>query len=160
MKCPYCEHTENKVIDSRHSEDGASIRRRRECCFCGRRFTTYEVREDQPLMVLKKDGSLQAFDRGKILAGLIRACEKRPVPYSALERIVEQVEQTLQNRLDDKVTRSSEIGEMVLEQLRKTDEVAYIRFASVYRQFKDIDSFLQELSQMRTTAGNSPQEEN
>ncbi len=152
MKCPYCSRPESKVVDSRPSDEGASIRRRRECLYCHRRFTTYETVENMPLMVLKKDGSCQNFDRSKILAGLIRACEKRPVPYGALDGIVSEIEQTLQNELCREVS-SARIGDMVLERLKKIDQVAYIRFASVYRQFKDVDSFLEELSQFRDIGG-------
>lgn len=148
MKCPYCAHLESKVIDSRPADEGASIRRRRECLACHKRFTTYETMESLPLMVLKKDGSCQSFDRKKLLAGLVRACEKRPVPFSSLENIVTEIEQVLQNQLAREVS-SSQIGEMVLERLKKTDEVAYVRFASVYRCFDSIDSFLHELDLLR-----------
>ena len=143
MKCPYCAHLESKVVDSRPADEGASIRRRRECLACHKRFTTYETMESLPLMVVKKDGSRQSFDRNKVLGGLIRACEKRPVPYSALESMANEIEQVLQNKMEREVS-SAEIGELVMERLKKTDEVAYVRFASVYRQFKDINTFMRE----------------
>ena len=147
MKCPYCAHLESKVVDSRPADEGASIRRRRECLACHKRFTTYETMESLPLMVVKKDGSRQSFDRNKVLGGLIRACEKRPVPYSALESMANEIEQVLQNKMEREVS-SAEIGELVMERLKKTDEVAYVRFASVYRQFKDINTFMQELNKL------------
>ena len=144
MKCPYCAHLESKVVDSRPADEGASIRRRRAC---HKRFTTYETMESLPLMVVKKDGSRQSFDRNKVLGGLIRACEKRPVPYSALESMANEIEQVLQNKMEREVS-SAEIGELVMERLKKTDEVAYVRFASVYRQFKDINTFMHELNKL------------
>ena len=147
MKCPYCAHLESKVVDSRPADEGASIRRRRECLACHKRFTTYETMESLPLMVVKKDGSHQSFDRNKVLGGLIRACEKRPVPYSALESMANEIEQVLQNKMEREVS-SAEIGELVMERLKKTDEVAYVRFASVYRQFKDINTFMHELNKL------------
>ena len=147
MKCPYCGHLESKVVDSRPAEEGASIRRRRECLSCRKRFTTYETMESLPLMVIKKDGSRQGFERGKVMAGLIRACEKRPVSYQTLEGLVAEIEQVLQNQIDREVS-SSQIGELVLERLKKLDEVAYVRFASVYREFKDINSFMLELNHL------------
>ncbi len=147
MKCPYCAHLESKVVDSRPADEGASIRRRRECLACHKRFTTYETMESLPLMVVKKDGSRQSFDRNKVLGGLIRACEKRPVPYSALESMANEIEQVLQNKMEREVS-SAEIGELVMERLKKTDEVAYVRFASVYRQFKDINTFMHELNKL------------
>ncbi len=147
MKCPYCAHLESKVVDSRPSDEGASIRRRRECLSCHRRFTTYETVESLPLIVIKKDGSRQSFDRNKVLAGIIRACEKRPVPYSNLEAIAEEIAQVLQNQMEHEIP-SSQIGELVMERLRKVDEVAYVRFASVYRQFKDINTFMFELNKL------------
>lgn len=147
MKCPFCAHLESKVVDSRPAEEGASIRRRRECLACHKRFTTYETMESLPLMVVKKDGSRQSFDRTKVLAGLIRACEKRPVPYDTLESMVNEIEQVLQNKMEREVS-SAEIGELVMERLKKTDEVAYVRFASVYRQFKDINTFMHELNKL------------
>ena len=147
MKCPYCAHLESKVVDSRPADEGASIRRRRECLSCHKRFTTYETMESLPLMVVKKDGSRQSFDRGKVMGGLIRACEKRPVPYHTLEGLVAEIELSLQNQIDREVS-SSQIGELVLERLKQLDEVAYVRFASVYREFKDVDSFMAELKQL------------
>ena len=147
MKCPYCAHPESKVVDSRPSDEGASIRRRRECLHCQKRFTTYETVESVPLMVVKKDGSRQSFDRNKILNGMIRACEKRPVPLDVLEQNAEEIEQTLRNSLDREVM-TERIGELVMEKLRDVDQVAYVRFASVYRQFKDINTFMAELNKL------------
>ena len=147
MKCPYCSHLESKVVDSRPADEGASIRRRRECLACHKRFTTYETMESLPLMVIKKDGSRQSFDRSKLLNGLIRACEKRPVPFSKLEEITNEIEQTLQNDMEREVS-SSHIGELVMDRLKSVDEVAYVRFASVYRQFKDINTFMTELNKL------------
>ena len=147
MRCPFCSHLESKVIDSRPAEEGASIRRRRECLECHKRFTTYETMECLPIMVVKKDGSRQSFDRNKVMAGLIRACEKRPVPYSVLENMVMEIEQVLQNKMEREIS-SSEIGELVMERLKPLDEVSYIRFASVYRQFKDVNSFMRELTKI------------
>ena len=147
MKCPYCGYLESKVVDSRPADEGASIRRRRECLSCHKRFTTYETMESLPLMVVKKDGSRQSFDRGKVMGGLIRACEKRPVSYQTLEGLVAEIELSLQNQIDREVS-SSQIGELVLERLKQLDEVAYVRFASVYREFKDVDSFMAELKQL------------
>ena len=147
MKCPYCGYQESKVVDSRHSEDNSSIRRRRECLKCQRRFTTYETVESVPIIVIKRDGSRQSFSRGKVLNGMVRACEKRPVPLAELEKIALDIELALQNSLEREV-RSEKIGELVMERLRPLDEVAYVRFASVYRQFKDINSFLTELNRI------------
>ena len=147
MKCPYCGFLESKVVDSRPADEGASIRRRRECLSCHKRFTTYETVESLPLMVVKKDGSRQSFDRSKVLGGLIRACEKRPVSYQALEHMVAEIEQVLQNQMDREIS-SAVIGELVMERLKKLDEVAYVRFASVYRQFKDINTFMTELNKL------------
>lgn len=147
MRCPFCAHPESKVIDSRPADEGASIRRRRECLACHKRFTTYETMESLPLIVVKKDGSRQSFDRNKVLGGLIRACEKRPVSYATLESIVNDIEQTLQSQMDREV-RSAQIGELVMDRLKKVDEVSYVRFASVYRQFKDINTFLDELNKL------------
>ena len=144
MKCPFCAHLENKVIDSRLSKDGGVIRRRRDCDECGRRFTTYERIEEVLPMVIKKDGRRELFDRGKLLGGLKRACEKRPVGVEDLERIVDKVEQTLQE-CGDREIPTSKIGETVMKELHELDEVAYVRFASVYRQFKDINQFMDEL---------------
>ena len=147
MKCPFCAYLESKVVDSRPADEGASIRRRRECLSCHKRFTTYETMESLPLMVVKKDGSRQSFDRNKVMNGLIRACEKRPVSFSTMEEIVNEIEQTLQNEMEREVS-SAEIGELVMERLKKVDEVSYVRFASVYRQFKDINTFMRELNKL------------
>ena len=147
MKCPYCGYLESKVVDSRPADEGASIRRRRECLSCRKRFTTYETMESLPLMVIKKDGSRQSFDRSKVMGGLIRACEKRPVSYQTLEQLVGEIEQVLQNQMEREIS-SSQIGELVMERLKKVDEVAYVRFASVYRQFKDINTFMTELNKL------------
>ncbi len=145
MKCPYCGDQESKVVDSRHSDDGLSIRRRRECLACQKRFTTYETVESLPIIVVKKDGSRQAFNRNKVLNGMVRACEKRPVTLASLEHAAMEIEQTIQNSLEREV-RSEHIGELVMERLKKLDEVSYVRFASVYRQFKDVHSFMDELN--------------
>ncbi len=147
MKCPYCGFQESKVIDSRHSEDSTSIRRRRECLSCQKRFTTYETVESLPIVVIKKDGSRQSFDRNKLLNGMVRACEKRPVSLNDLESAVTEIEQIIQNSLEREV-KTSYIGELVMERLKPLDEVAYVRFASVYRQFKDINSFMAELNKL------------
>ena len=145
MKCPFCGDQDSKVVDSRHSEDGLSIRRRRECMNCQRRFTTYEYVETLPIIVVKRDGSRQAFDRNKILNGMVRACEKRQVPFATLEKVTTEIEQNIQNSLEREVT-ADKIGEMVMERLKPLDEVAYIRFASVYRRFQDVNSFMLEVS--------------
>ena len=147
MKCPYCGYSESKVIDSRPADENASIRRRRECLSCAKRFTTYETVESVPLVVIKKDGSRQAFSRSKMLSGLVKACEKRPVTMSALEEICDEIEQKLSNSLEREI-KSEQIGELVMEQLKQVDEVAYVRFASVYRQFKDIGTFMTELNKL------------
>lgn len=147
MKCPYCGYQESKVVDSRHSEDNTSIRRRRECLSCQKRFTTYETVESLPMVVVKKDNSRQSFDRSKILNGMVRACEKRPVSMADLEHAVDEIEQIIQNSLDREVS-TERIGELVMERLKPLDEVAYVRFASVYRQFKDINSFMHELTKI------------
>ena len=147
MKCPYCGYQESKVVDSRHSEDNTSIRRRRECLACQKRFTTYETVESLPMVVVKKDNSRQSFDRSKILNGMVRACEKRPVAMADLERAVDEIEQIIQNSLDREVS-TERIGELVMERLKPLDEVAYVRFASVYRQFKDINTFMEELDKL------------
>jgi transcriptional repressor NrdR len=144
MKCPFCDHSESKVIDSRESKNGFCIRRRRECLSCERRFTTYEKIEEIPYMVVKKDGKRQRFDSQKLLQGLLKACEKRPVPVSKLEEIVEEIETKLQDR-PDKEINTSEIGQFVMERLKVLDKVAYVRFASVYREFKDVLEFKKEL---------------
>lgn len=153
MRCPYCENEDSKVIDSRHTEDGRAIRRRRECEECGRRFTTYEKIEEVILMVIKKDGSRQAFDRNKLLNGIIRACEKRPVSIADMEKIVDDIERGLNNTMEKEV-ESSLIGELVMERLRDLDEVAYVRFASVYRQFTDINTFVAEIEKLLTKKKN------
>ncbi len=147
MKCPFCGEEESKVVDSRHSEDGASIRRRRECLGCGKRFTTYETVECLPIIVVKKDGRRQIFDRNKVLKGMVRACEKRPVSLSQLESIADEIEQELQSALEREVS-TVEIGEMVMKRIKLIDEVAYVRFASVYRSFKDINTFMEELTKL------------
>ena len=147
MKCPYCGYNESKVIDSRPADEGASIRRRRECLSCGKRFTTYETVESLPMVVVKKDGSRQSFDRRKVLGGMIRACEKRPVPLAELEKIAEEIEQDLQNSMEREISTEA-IGEKVMDRLRAVDQGAYVRFASVYRQFKDIDTFMAELNKL------------
>ena len=147
MKCPYCGYLESKVVDSRPADEGASIRRRRECLACHKRFTTYEMMESLPLMVIKKDGSRQSFDRNKILGGLVRACEKRPVSFDTLENIALEIEQHLQSRIEREVS-SLAIGEQVMERLKHVDQVAYVRFASVYRQFKDLNTFVEELNKL------------
>ncbi len=149
MKCPFCGYTESKVIDSRPAEEGATIRRRRECMACQKRFTTYEIIERMPLIVVKRDGSRQSFDKMKLINGMVRACEKRPVPLSALEKIADDIEQELQSNLEREIN-TVEIGEMVMNRLKDTDEVAYVRFASVYRSFKDINTFMEELSKLLT----------
>ena len=153
MKCPYCGYSESKVIDSRPTDEGERIRRRRECLNCTKRFTTYEVIETVPVVVVKKDKSREAFDRNKLLNGLLRACEKRPVPLETLERIVDEIETLLQNSLDREVP-STLIGTYAMDKLKKVDEVAYVRFASVYREFKDINTFMDELKKVMG-AGNS-----
>lgn len=147
MKCPFCGNLESKVVDSRPSDEGASIRRRRECLECHKRFTTYETMESLPLVVIKKDGSRQTFDKDKLLSSMLKACEKRSVPLSRLEELTSEIEQTLQNDMEREVG-SSVIGERVMEKLKEVDEVAYVRFASVYRQFKDIGTFMEELNKL------------
>jgi len=144
MKCPTCDHKETKVIDSRMSSDGNSIRRRRECLKCEKRFTTYEYVEQVPLMVVKKDGRRQPFDRTKVVAGLVKACEKRPISISKIEEITSELERTIQKKYDREVNASA-VGELVMEKLAALDEVAYVRFASVYRQFRDVNQFMGEL---------------
>ena len=147
MKCPFCGYLDSKVVDSRPTEDGTSIRRRRECLSCNMRLTTFVVMETLPVVVIKKDGSRQSFDRSKLLNGMIRACEKRPVPFETLEKIVGEIEQILQNEMNREVP-SDQIGNMVMDRLKDVDEVAYVRFASVYRQFKDISTFMSELNKL------------
>lgn len=146
MKCPYCGYQESKVVDSRPADEG-SIRRRRECLRCERRFTTYETVESLPMVVIKKDGSRQTFDRSKVLRGIQRSCEKRPVPVADMERMATEIEQELQNNLEREISTEL-VGEMVMDRLKKADEVAYVRFASVYRQFKDINTFMSELNKL------------
>ncbi len=152
MKCPYCGAVDSKVIDSRPADDSARIRRRRECLSCAKRFTTYEIVETVPLMVIKKDKSREAFDREKLLSGLMRASYKRPVSYQMLETIVDNIEQRLLSSYDREVT-SMAIGELAMEELRRADEVAYVRFASVYRQFSDINTFMDELKTLLSKQG-------
>lgn len=147
MRCPLCSHNGTRVLDSRPINDFKSIRRRRECEKCGRRFTTFEVVEETPLIVVKKDGAREEFSRDKILRGLIRACEKRPVPLETLEKIVERIEKELRNTAQTEI-ESKEIGELVMKALYEVDEVSYVRFASVYRQFKDINVFVRELEEL------------
>ena len=147
MKCPYCGYEESKVIDSRPADEGERIRRRRECLKCGKRFTTHEVIETVPIIVVKRDKSREVFDRDKLTAGLLRACEKRPVSITQIEKMVDNIESQLQQSLDREVT-SMQIGELTMEQLKGVDEVAYVRFASVYRQFKDINTFMDELNKL------------
>lgn len=147
MKCPQCEANDDRVVDSRPAEDGSFIRRRRECLVCGNRFTTYEKIEDMPLMVIKKDGSRQPFDRQKLLIGIMKSCEKRPVTTRQIEEVIDEVERAAGNALKREIS-TAEIGELVLKQLRGLDEVAYIRFASVYRAFGDIRSFFREISDL------------
>ncbi len=150
MKCPFCSYEESKVIDSRPADDGERIRRRRECIKCGKRFTTYEIIESVPIVVVKKDKSRQVFDRQKLFNGMIKACEKRPVTTDDIDRAVNDIELQLQNSLDREVT-SIQIGELAMEKLKAIDDVAYVRFASVYRQFRDINTFMQELNKLLDT---------
>lgn len=147
MKCPFCGFEESKVIDSRPTDEGQRIRRRRECLKCGKRFTTYEIIESLPIIVIKKDKSRETFNRDKLMTGLLRACEKRPVSIDTLDSMIDDIETNLQNSLDREVS-SEKIGELVMEKLKKIDEVAYVRFASVYRQFKDINTFMKELNKL------------
>ena len=147
MKCPFCGFEESKVIDSRPTDEGQRIRRRRECLSCGKRFTTYEIIESLPIIVIKKDKSRETFNRDKLMTGLLRACEKRPVSIDMLDNMIDEIETVLQNSLDREVS-SEKIGELVMEKLKAIDEVAYVRFASVYRQFKDINTFMQDLNKL------------
>ena len=147
MKCPYCGHLEDKVVDSRESREGEVIRRRRECLECGRRFTSYERVDEIPYMVVKKDGRRERFDRQKLIAGLLKACEKRPVRVNALEAVADRVEAALQERPDKEIT-TTEVGQHVMQELRQLDKVAYVRFASVYRHFRDIGEFMTELEDL------------
>ncbi len=147
MKCPYCSFEESKVIDSRPTDEGERIRRRRECLNCQKRFTTYEIIESLPIIVIKKDKSREQFNREKVLNGLMRACEKRPVSLDTIEKIVDDIEATISNSLDREVS-TRKIGELIMDKLKNVDEVAYVRFASVYRQFKDINTFMEELNNL------------
>ena len=147
MKCPYCGYEESKVIDSRPTDEGERIRRRRECLKCAKRFTTYEMTESLPIVVIKKDKSRETFDRQKLMTGMLRACEKRPVSVETLDKAITDIENVIQNSLDREV-QSDKIGELVMEKLKGIDEVAYVRFASVYRQFKDINTFMSELNKL------------
>ena len=147
MRCLFCGHMESKVIDSRSTEEGTTIRRRRECLECGKRFTTYEKIETIPMIVVKKDGLRETWDREKVLNGILRACEKRPVTLADIEKLIDDIESKLYNMLEREVT-SEKIGEMVMERLQILDDIAYVRFASVYRQFKDINSFMDELAKI------------
>ena len=147
MKCPFCETNDTRVIDSRPTEEGHAIRRRRECDNCGKRFTTYEKVEEVFFMVVKKDGSREAFDRNKVLNGIIKACEKRPVPLADIEKIVDEIERGLNNMMEKEV-ESNVIGEVIMEHLKSLDEVAYVRFASVYRQFTDVNTFAAEIEKL------------
>ena len=158
MKCPYCEFPDSKVIDSRAAEEGNSIRRRRECLQCTKRFTTYEMVEDLPLRVVKKDGRRMAFDRTKILNGLMKACEKRPLSLKTLEETTDKVEKELRNSMEREIP-SRVIGEVLMKYLRKLDHVAYVRFASVYREFTDIDNFMQELESLKEPKNSAETEE-
>ena len=147
MKCPFCGYEESKVIDSRPTDEGQRIRRRRECLQCQKRFTTYEIIESLPIIVIKKDKSRETFNRDKLMTGLLRACEKRPVSFDTLDNMIDEIEVCIQNSLDREVS-SERIGELVMDKLKKIDEVAYVRFASVYRQFKDINTFMTELNKL------------
>lgn len=147
MKCPYCNYYDSKVVDSRPIDEGMAIRRRRECTECGKRFTTYETIEEIPLVVIKKDGSRQVYNKSKLINGLIRACEKRPVSINQIEELVTEVEKTLYNSMEKEIT-TNYIGELVMDKLKNIDDVAYVRFASVYRQFKDLDTFRNELEKL------------
>ena len=147
MKCPYCDNPETKVIDSRPTEDGHAIRRRRGCENCGKRFTTYEKVEESIVMIVKKDGSREAFDRNKIINGIVKACEKRPVSMAQIEQVTANIERGL-NNLMEKEVKSEFIGELVMDELKNLDEVAYVRFASVYRQFTDVDTFIKEIEKL------------
>ncbi|NMA66752.1 MAG: transcriptional repressor NrdR [Clostridiaceae bacterium] len=149
MRCPYCSYEEDRVIDSRPTDEGATIRRRRECLNCRKRYPTYEKVENLPIMVIKKDGSRQPYDREKVRKGLLRACEKRSVSINQIESILDYIEMQISNSLEREVTSAS-IGELVMEKLKELDEVAYVRFASVYRQFKDINTFMEELNKLLT----------
>jgi len=153
MKCPYCEYFESRVVDSRPTDEGQAIRRRRECISCSKRFTTYEKIEEIPIIIVKKDGNRQAYDRNKLLNGILKSCEKRPVSMSTIEQIADDIEKNLSNSLEKEIT-SVEVGEMVMNVLKNVDEVAYVRFASVYRQFKDVNSFMDELKKLLDEGSN------
>lgn len=153
MRCPFCGWLESKVIDSRAAEEGSTIRRRRECASCARRFTTYEVVEQIPLMVVKKDGRRAIFERSKILNGVLRACQKRPIPLAVIEGLVEKVEKEIRNTMEREIS-TQQIGETVMQYLKEIDQIAYVRFASVYRQFADINNFMQELEDLMKTRTN------
>jgi len=154
MKCPSCGYEEDKVVDSRTTKEGAAIRRRRECMKCGKRFTTYEYIEQAPLMVVKKDGRREQYNRDKLLTGLIKACEKRPVPREQLDKLVDEIEGATFGKFKNEV-KTSELGNEVMERLQQLDEIAYVRFASVYRQFKDINQFMKELKSLLGKSGPS-----
>ena len=147
MRCPYCENPDTKVIDSRPTEEGHAIRRRRGCESCGKRFTIYEKVEESIIMIIKKDGRREAFDRGKVMNGIVKACEKRPVSMAEIERIVDEIERGLNNMMEKEID-STFIGELIMDQLKKVDEVAYVRFASVYRQFTDVNTFIKEIEKL------------
>ena len=147
MKCPFCNYYETKVVDSRPTDEGQAIRRRRECIKCSKRFTTYENVEEIPLIIVKKDGNRQTYDRNKVLNGILKVCEKRPVSLSVIEETVDEIEKNLYNSMEKEVT-SQHIGEMIMDNLKNIDEVSYVRFASVYRQFKDINTFMEELKKL------------
>jgi len=147
MKCPFCGNLDSRVLDSRPTDEGSAIRRRRECCNCAKRFTTYEKIETLPLFVIKKDGRRESFDRNKIMAGLLKACEKRPIAIKELDKLVQDIEKSIYGSMEQEIT-SQKIGQMVMERLKDLDEVAYVRFASVYRQFKDVNNFIDELEKM------------
>ena len=153
MKCMYCGHTDSKVIDSRPSDDGTAIRRRRECANCGKRFTTYETVETTPILVIKTNGNRQAFDANKLKNGIIKSCEKRPVPMWKIDKLVEDIQKSIYNSLEQEVS-SKHLGEMVMEGLKEIDEVSYVRFASVYRSFKDISTFMKELEKLQKNNNN------
>ena len=156
MKCMYCGHVDSKVIDSRQSDDGTAIRRRRECNNCGKRFTTYETVETTPILVVKTNGNRQTFDANKLKNGIVKSCEKRPVPMYKIDKLVEDIQKSIYNSLEQEVS-SKKLGEMVMEGLKEIDEVAYVRFASVYRQFKDVSTFMKELDKLqKNNGGNKP----
>lgn len=158
MKCMYCGHLESKVVDSRQTDDGTAIRRRRECINCGRRFTTYETIETTPVLVVKNDGNRQSFDANKLKTGIIKACEKRPVPMGKIDELVENIQKSVYNSLEQEIT-TKQLGEMVMDGLKQIDEVAYVRFASVYRQFKDISTFMKELRKLQKDNKDSKESE-